>query len=1355
MDIVNDFNSYLLSQKKPAGAVTIKNYLADVRKFTIWYEKTYQTSFTPDKLTYLILEQYKHSIENPGNTASSFNSVKRYFSSLRKLASFMLETNLIQSNPFIKQETKQVNTDPFYLKSFRNSLAEDQASKLTIKNYINDVKQFIEWLQKVTEINNQPQNSSLLDMIDKKNLEEYKGRLLHEAKLSPVSINRKLSSIRRYIHWLEASNIVSQQSVQVPIVESEILSEFKKAEPVKKELPLIALQGIAEVKKPTTNNAYSPFGPVRLAQKSTKAINLGLDLLIFNHIANAAQSIQYFLWKNSNKVIFAPVIDILENAHYVPKGISIKTIIPKQLNLIPPRSANRASVIAKVSQYRISSSPTTIQNFTKALYAPLEISTKQMDWTEKLWHTMRYKRPQWYKRYHSYSFVSYLHFAVMMIITAIAGCSLYMNWINGNGIANQAVLAAQETSPPRTLSFQGRLLNNTNTPITVETPLRFALYNNPTATGAAMLWSEKQDIKPNQNGNFTATLGTISRLNQQLFTDNPNLYIGIAIGDNNELLPRQQIPTANYAANSQTVEGMKPITDSPDKAQNVLLALDSSGNLTIGGTTSPTFRATGGNLTMSGQALLLTTNPGSNGNIEIVPDGSGIVDIQKPIQNTSNTITPSGILGAVDIEDTLSVRTNASSESALVLNQIGSGDIISGRSNGVDKFRLDNGGNAYLAGNIILGGDTIDSTSTAFDVGGTSVKHLTLGSSATVLTLGDSSGITSIRNSLAVQGTTSLTGAVNAFGLITANGGLTIAKGQTLAFTDFTPGAIPFIGGNNQLTQDISAFSWNDTNKTFNVLGSLCVNSIAGGTCTATAGTITAKTLNTTGTADLAENYVSAESLDPGDVVAAESGSNSMAIIKSTIPYQKEVMGVVSTNPGITLNSDAIPDYEHPNVYPLALQGRVPVKVSSINGSIKIGDALTSSSIPGVAMLASASGQTIGKALEVYANSDTSAVGKIMAFVNLSYYQAPAVITTTGNVSLVTPAPTKAAPALEITQELSASDSAGQMEASAGADLIQSDNTATTSASIYNSIASPSATASSDASLKESSIPTPAINTNLETNSAIQTNFSSLSDTQGKLTYIPNLKSDYATFSNGLIALGPSSLTDVAVSDMVIINNNLKITSDSIDTIATDLNIQPLRQGNILLEGGLVAVDTQGNLAVKGNATFAQNVTVDGEFATGVIAPIPNEDLTVNLKNKTNQGSNMVINNATGNHIVQINQQGDITASGEATFNSIASQGFSIIRGAEADASNTITVADGSGGKGIIAAHETERTIITPYVTSHSLIYVTATSNTGSIIPYVARQTPEDPQGGTKGSFTIEIPTAITRDISFNWWIVN
>src|SRR6185437_7429673 len=132
-------------------------------------------------------------------------------------------------------------------------------------------------------------------------------------------------------------------------------------------------------------------------------------------------------------------------------------------------------------------------------------------------------------------------------------------------------------------------------------------------------------------------------------------------------------------------------------------------------------------------------------------------------------------------------------------------------------------------------------------------------------------------------------------------------------------------------------------------------------------------------------------------VVAPEGGSNNMAIIKSTLPYQKNLIGIISTNPGVTLDSDATADYEHPNVYPLALQGRVPVKVSSVNGPIQAGDELTSSSIPGVAMLASASGQTIGKALEPYSDPNPNSVGKIMAFVNLSYYSASATITSGGD----------------------------------------------------------------------------------------------------------------------------------------------------------------------------------------------------------------------------------------------------------------------------------------------------------------------------------------------------------------------
>ena len=182
-------------------------------------------------------------------------------------------------------------------------------------------------------------------------------------------------------------------------------------------MPLSALQGLADKNKDEDIklDSYSSFAPIRLGQRSIKIINLGLDLLILNPIAYSVESIQYLLWKSGKKVIFAPVIDILENASYVPKSVSIKTIIPKQMNIMPPRTANEGSVLQKITQYKMNTNSATVRNFTKALYAPLEISTEQMHWMDKLWHNMRYRRPKWYKKYHSYSFVNHIHFAIMMI----------------------------------------------------------------------------------------------------------------------------------------------------------------------------------------------------------------------------------------------------------------------------------------------------------------------------------------------------------------------------------------------------------------------------------------------------------------------------------------------------------------------------------------------------------------------------------------------------------------------------------------------------------------------------------------------------------------------------------------------------------------------------------------------------------------------------------------------------------------------------------------------------------------------------------------------------------------------------
>src|SRR3990170_331644 len=125
---------------------------------------------------------------------------------------------------------------------------------------------------------------------------------------------------------------------------------------------------------------------------------------------------------------------------------------------------------------------------------------------------------------------------------------------------DQPVIAGLKTEPPRLLAFEGNINDAKDTPLTKPVTLRFSLYNDPTGSGSSLLWQETQLIDPNHKGDFSTRLGYHSPLSQELFTDQTKLFIGIAIGDNPELKPRQQIATTDYAKNAEHVQGLVPIT---------------------------------------------------------------------------------------------------------------------------------------------------------------------------------------------------------------------------------------------------------------------------------------------------------------------------------------------------------------------------------------------------------------------------------------------------------------------------------------------------------------------------------------------------------------------------------------------------------------------------------------------------------------------------------------------------------------------------------------------------------------------------------------------------------------------------
>lgn len=130
-----------------------------------------------------------------------------------------------------------------------------------------------------------------------------------------------------------------------------------------------------------------------------------------------------------------------------------------------------------------------------------------------------------------------------------------------------------------------------------------------------------------------------------------------------------------------------------------------------------------------------------------------------------------------------------------------------------------------------------------------------------------------------------------------------------------------------------------------------------------------------TGSYDFAEMFPSTDTLEPGDVVVF--GTSNESVARSTESFDSKLAGIVSTRPGFLAGDNV------KGQYPIALAGRVPTKVTNENGSIGIGDPITSSSRAGYAMKATEAGPIVGYALEPY---DGGNGDEIVAFVNVSYW---------------------------------------------------------------------------------------------------------------------------------------------------------------------------------------------------------------------------------------------------------------------------------------------------------------------------------------------------------------------------------
>ncbi|MCX6828380.1 MAG: hypothetical protein NT002_03760 [candidate division Zixibacteria bacterium] len=106
---------------------------------------------------------------------------------------------------------------------------------------------------------------------------------------------------------------------------------------------------------------------------------------------------------------------------------------------------------------------------------------------------------------------------------------------------------------PNTIMYQGRLTDAAGAPISTATSVVFSIY--ATIGADTPVWTETiADVAPDVQGVFTVELGLVTPLPANLF-DGTKKYLGIKVGADTEMNPRQVLTSGPYSLNANIGDG--------------------------------------------------------------------------------------------------------------------------------------------------------------------------------------------------------------------------------------------------------------------------------------------------------------------------------------------------------------------------------------------------------------------------------------------------------------------------------------------------------------------------------------------------------------------------------------------------------------------------------------------------------------------------------------------------------------------------------------------------------------------------------------------------------------------------------
>lgn len=114
---------------------TIRNYLQDLKTYLV---------FSNNNISEDYISKYYEQVSPKTNS-------RRYLASISIFCQFLTDQHLTEVNIF-KQVKKHINRQPhlsvdIVLTQYKDHLKKETKSILTIKNYLNDVHQYFDWLK--------------------------------------------------------------------------------------------------------------------------------------------------------------------------------------------------------------------------------------------------------------------------------------------------------------------------------------------------------------------------------------------------------------------------------------------------------------------------------------------------------------------------------------------------------------------------------------------------------------------------------------------------------------------------------------------------------------------------------------------------------------------------------------------------------------------------------------------------------------------------------------------------------------------------------------------------------------------------------------------------------------------------------------------------------------------------------------------------------------------------------------------------------------------------------------------------------------------------------------------------------